>query len=451
VSLCAIELNDAEVALRVGDATLREPALALFDGAGLRIGGEARKLARLQPALVRNGFWSQLGLDPLPEAVGSARTNADLAYEQLTALWQALDERPDDAILIVPASYSAAQLGLLAGIAEECGITVRGIVEGPLAATHRAFEGHTLAHLDLGLHDCALTLLDQGEGVSKGSHQVLHAHGWSRVEESLLTRLADAFVDQSRFDPRQVGASEQALYDALPGWLAAIDDSGRLECQVPARDQQYRATVSAEDVADAVTEVVGGITAIVARCAGREAALALQLGERAARVPGLAAALAAVEGVHVIELAPDAALVGALERRHAICSSDGGIALATRLPWLLETRTLEPAAPAAALPPSHVLVGDVAHAITAVPLVLGSDPGDAPRGVVLGASPGVAPRHVEIVAESSAVRVAPIGSSDVRIDGAPVREPTRVAAGDELQVGDASMPVRLIRVVDDGA
>jgi hypothetical protein len=449
VSLCAIELNDAEVALRVGDATLREPALALFDGAGLRIGGEARKLARLQPALVCSGFWSQLGLDPLPEAVGPAHTNADLAYEQLAALWQVLDER-HDAILIVPVAYSVAQLGLLAGIAEECGITVRGVVEGPLAATHRAFEGHTLAHLDLGLHDCVLTLLDQREGVSKDSHQVLHAHGWSRVEESLLTRLADAFVDQSRFDPRQVGASEQALYDALPGWLAAIGDSGRLECQVQARDQQYRATVSAADVAAAVTDVVGGITAIVARRARREAALALQLGARAARVPGLAAALAAVEGVHVIELAADAALVGALQRRDAICSSDGRIALATRLPWLLEARTLEQTAPAAALPPSHVLVGDVAHAITAIPLVLGSDPGDAPRGVVL-AGPGVSPRHVEIVAESSAVRVAPVGSSEVRIDGEPVHEPTRVAAGDEIQVGDACVTVRLIRVVDDGA
>ena len=165
-SLVAIELNDAGVALASGAdgraAALGEPSpgFAVLHEGRVLVGAEAAARHRVSPLHAQNRFWQALGVDRLPWSAGAIATGADLAHTHLSAvLAPVVRDGAVEALCAVPPGYSREQLGLLVGIVNECGVTVRGVVDLGLAAcTTVPPAPHTL-HLDLQLHQAAATLV----------------------------------------------------------------------------------------------------------------------------------------------------------------------------------------------------------------------------------------------------------------------------------------------------
>ena len=53
-------------------------------------------------------------------------------------------------------------------------------------------------------------------------YELLPQHGWLALQQAWLDLIAAAFVRKTRFDPLHEAASEQRLWDGLPGWLAPL-------------------------------------------------------------------------------------------------------------------------------------------------------------------------------------------------------------------------------------
>ena len=56
--------------------------------------------------------------------------------------------------------------------------------------------------------------------VATVARNVLPRPGWLALQQAWTDRVASEFVRRTRYDPLHEAASEQRLWDALPGWLA---------------------------------------------------------------------------------------------------------------------------------------------------------------------------------------------------------------------------------------
>ena len=136
MSLLAVELNDAGLLLvRTGDDGApvlvgeESPGLAVLHEGRVHVGGDAVRRYRIAPLHVQNRFWQALSLDALPWSARGIATAADLAHAHLSALLTAeARQGADELLLAVPPGYTREQLGLLVGVANECGVSVRGLV-----------------------------------------------------------------------------------------------------------------------------------------------------------------------------------------------------------------------------------------------------------------------------------------------------------------------------------
>ena len=186
-------------------------------------------MARLRPRQTSSRFWSALSLEP-----GSA--GADLKHERGGARVRAargdlaaLGRGATDVLLVVPGGYRAEQLGLLLGLAQECGMPVRALVDVAAAAGHRPYPERQLMYVDAGLYRVTATVLEQGDEVGVRAEHALLQSGLLSVTDAFARRIADAFVRATRFNPFRHAETEQLLYDRLPGWLEALRTQERLE------------------------------------------------------------------------------------------------------------------------------------------------------------------------------------------------------------------------------
>src|SRR5690606_28785036 len=120
----AIEINDAGLVVADRDDVLAiEPGYALVQNGRIVTGAEAHGQARPKPRQVSNRYWAALSLAPGSAGVGDMNA-AELAFAQLESLWSRFRDETARAVLVVPGAYTREQLGLLLGLAEECGIDV---------------------------------------------------------------------------------------------------------------------------------------------------------------------------------------------------------------------------------------------------------------------------------------------------------------------------------------
>ncbi len=398
-----ISISDAQLALLGSDGVLHsEPGAAITVGKQLLFGRDATRALRRRPRAAVRSFWSELG----HEQSADGQSHAELAHAQLGALWRSKASPDDPAVLIVPPYYfDRDQLGLLLGIAEDCGIRVRAMVESPVAASCEPWPDVALLHLELDENDCVLTLLDQEEGVRRRECRVLADHGLWRYREALLQQASRAFLTSpTRFDVFGSGDSEQAVFDAL--FEAPPTASGESEgcmLSVVYRGRRYEAPLEASAFETAAAKLVQAIRGFVARAGGAAAPLGIQLGARAAALPGLVAALQNLDAAKLRCLPPNADLEGA-RARLASFGPDEAVRLLTTLSWPTgggraeasrpqsadrrrpgaapaeraeaarpqsADRRRPGAAPAGAAPtPTHLRVGDLLHALGANPLLL---------------------------------------------------------------------------------
>ena len=307
-----IELNDAGIAVHSEQAMLAEsPGYALLGDEVPVLGVAAEARARAQPLQVSERHWDELSLEALPRPAGRMRNHADVACAQLAQVWRDAGAAGEPALLVVPGSFSRAQLGLVLGIARECGIDVAGLIDAAVAASAEPHPGRSLLHLDLTLHRAVLTRLTQGARLSRASVETSERVGLAALRTAYVRAIAALFVRETRFDALHHGEREQILYNGLPRWLEALETAGSVTLELQAAGKTHAVNLKREHLIEAAQPHYAVLRELIAAATRPGEPMTLQITHRVAALPGCAASLAQLPSCEVLTLDARAAAQGA--------------------------------------------------------------------------------------------------------------------------------------------
>jgi hypothetical protein len=447
VSLLAVHINDAGITV-FGDRGIvyREPGFALLEDDGLVTGEEAYRNARLKPRRIQNTFWRDLSLEPLADTRFKHLSSAELVSHQLESLWKTVSAHGDRLIVAIPPYMSGEQLGLFLGIAAELDIPIVAMVDAAVAATRREYPGGVPVHVDLSLHNACVTRLSQNTQAQVEKSALADGAGQLALTDAWIRFIAAAFVKQSRFDPLHTAETEQELQDRLPEWLARASANQRTEVVVNYRGIDHRAEIELIDLVGAVDPVYQRIIAQLRAIYRADEYPAMQLSDRAARLPGFADMLKARVGGEVFLLEPGATGRGLAARCREMQRSTANVSLLRQLHWdqAAAALTVEDAAVDSGRP-SHLLFGARAFEIGEKPIVLGSQPADGDRHVDLPADmPGLSRRHCAVYHRGAQCVVEDYSRYGTYLNGHRIEGSAVLQIGDGLRIGTPGHELTLI-------
>ncbi len=446
MTLLALDINDAAVSVLNDSAVVyREPGFALLEDGGLTTGKEAYANARMLPRRIHSHFWSSLSTDALPDDRFRHLSSADLVSRQLEQLWTVARQHGDRVTVVVPHYMQAEQLGLFLGICNELSIPVASLVDAAVAATRRQYVDAAPVHVDLSLHTTLMTRIGQEGQAQMQKAELVEAAGLSHLYDAWIRTLAEAFVQQSRFDPLHTADTEQLLFDRLPGWLANASAGGTITVGVEYRGIEHTADIEALALVSAAAPVYQRIVSQLRTLCRADETPAIQLSDRAASLPGLADMLKARVGGEVFLLETGAAARGALKRTREH-TPGGGVSLVRQLPW--DQAPVEVGGDAqtpAGGRPTHVLFGNTAYAINGKPLNLGSQPAQGERHIEFPeAMPGMSRKHCSLAVENGQCVVRDHSRYGTFLNGHRFDGSAVLQVGDLIRVGTPGFELRLI-------
>ncbi len=447
----ALELNDASIAIaRAGEVSLAGPAYAAAAGGVLHFGEDARALLRANPRQAQRRYWAELAESPLPQPLGACRSSADLVHEHLAQLW-ADCAGADGAVLATMPEWTAAQLGLLLGIARDVGMPVVGLVDAAVAASRRPYPGRTVWHLQATLESAWVTRIGQNGGASLGARELIARAGVDPLERGCAEFIARRFVECSRFDPLHDAASEQQLYDRLPGWLLAAARQERVELSLEYRGNRFDARLDAAALRDCVARILEPLTQKLRSLASPREPSVLLVHHRLADFPGLVETLTRLPACTTVLLEPGAAARGALRLR-APADGGAGLRLVTALPWDQPPGEIADVRPGiAAQAPTHVLFGGRAWRLAGGAVHIGTELESNEYGIRLEAgAQAVSRRHCTIRTEDGRVVVHDQSRYGTFLNGHRIEGSAALQAGDVISIGQPPREFALIAEVGRG-
>jgi hypothetical protein len=441
MSLCIIELNDIAVAASPAELeSVVSPGYALFQGGNLLVGDDAKTQARLHPQQLNNRFWQRLSMDPISHSGDTVRHHADLAYAHLLHLHE-LAGRPDEAIFVVPGNFTQEQLSVLLGIAGHCPFKAVGLVDSAVAAAAGVEVEGEVVHIDLQLHQAVLTKLSVTTDISREEVQTVAGAGLLSLYDRWAHIIADAFIEQCRFDPLHSAPTEQYVYDHIPQYLAASDLL--IDLEVPQGASIHRARLERELLLQAS---VKNLQQVFARADAMSSdSNRFLLNNQWATVPGIESF-----SQRSLLLPGNATARACFEHAALIRSKDEAVSFVTRLPKLkdappADTRAKEIPAPEPT-PPTHVLVDSTAYALTTPCFLQGSG-----QEVAYHLRPQ-SESQCTIGMQGGKPQLQILGDASIWLNnqalssGDPV---PALGAGDSLRLATGGEPVQLIRVNPD--
>lgn len=448
MSRLSIHINDAGITVSNGEkVTYREPGYAYLGPDVLITGNQAFSHARIDPRRVQHRFWSDLNTTPFADKRFSHLTAADLVSRQLEQMWSLTGDGVSELVVAVPAYMSAENLGLFLGIAAELKLPVVALVDAAVAATRREYAGAVPVHIDIGLHQAMLTRLAQPGMVQTDRTEVIDNAGIYALHDEWLKAIAEAFVQQSRFDPLHTAATEQALLDRLGGWLAQAAREDRVRLQVESGGTTYEAVIDSLALNAAAAPVYQKLTTSLRALFRAEDLPAVQVTDRAARLPGLLDMLKARIGGEVFVLESGATARGALARCRGGTGESTGVTLLRQLPWDQSPVDMQQHAGerADAGVPTHVLFGHNAYAIGNSPLILGSQEDEGVRSVAVAADmPGISRRHCSLARKNGQCVIEDHSRYGTFLNGHRVDGSSVLQVGDALRIGTPGFEFQLI-------
>ena len=447
MSLLAAHINDAGISVLSADRLLyREPGFALLDDDELTTGSKAFENARIKPRRIQNRFWSELTTDALADRRFQHLSAADLVSRQLEQIWQAVAASGDRLVVAVPAYMTGEHLGLFLGIANELNVPVVGLVDAAVAATRREYKGAVPVHVDLGLHVATLSRLRQGGQAQLDRSTVIENSGLLPLYDAWIRVISEAFVKQSRFDPLHTAETEQLLLDRLGGWLASASANDKVALEIEYRGISHGAELESLELISAAAPVYQRIANQLRAIYRAEETPAIQLSDRAARMPGLAEMLAARVGGDIFLLEPGATARGLLTRCRDMQRGDGGVTLIRQLPWDQSAVNIEKGdMPVAAGQPTHLLFDNTAYPIDGRPLLMGSQPVAGERWIDLhGDMPGVSRRHCSVERRNGQCVVEDYSRYGTFLNGHKIDGSAVLQVGDLVRLGSPGYEFRLI-------
>lgn len=447
MSLLAAHINDAGITvLDSGKILYREPGFVLLEENRLEAGNTAYAEARVKPRYIHCEYWSNLQTAPLADRRFSHLSAADLVSRQLEQLWKRVSDSGNELAIAVPAYMNNENLGLLLGIATELKVPIVALVDAAVAATRRQYKAAVPVHIDLSLHSALLTRIAQSGQAQVDRSEVIDGSGLLALYDAWINAIAEAFVQQSRFDPLHTAETEQALYDRLPEWLAAASARDKVTLELAYREITHQAEVDSLELVAAAAPIYHRIVSTLRALYRADETPALQLSARAAGMPGLADILSARVGGEVFLLETGATARGLLARCRDTKATGGNVSLVRHLPW--DQSAIEISAEEAAAhsgQPTHLLFENTAYAIGAEALTLGSQPGDAERWIDLRQDmPGVSRRHCSLQRENGQCIVRDYSRYGTFLNGHRIDGSAVLQVGDRLRLGTPGFELRLI-------
>lgn len=453
----AIEINDSGLIVADRDRILAvEPGYALVDRGQIVTGAEAYAQARLKPRQVGNRYWADLSLEVGTAGIGGVRSAAELAYAQIQSLWDRFKATAGDVVLIVPGHYDGAQLGLLLGLAQECRMPVRAMIDAAVAASARPYPGRQLVYVDAGLHRVAVTPLRQDHEATVLDERSLESAGLAALNDSFAKRIAEIFVLATRFDPLHRADSEQSLYDRLPGWLGQLQHEERAALALRFGDEDLAVDVERQQLLGVAAGFYKALLQLIAQAREPGAALVVQLSDRLARLPGLGAELERLDDAVVIAHEPGFAARAALLGLDAIETGGAHVKLLRHLAWRVEPDDAQAPAPAAAArpaatahaaAPTHIVYRGIAYPIDGEGVLIGRSRSEGRRMLVIDDQRGgVSRSHCELALRNGELVLRDLSSygtfvNERRVSGEEVMHPA-----DLIRIGSPGAELQLIRV-----
>ena len=406
-----LDINDCELHLwQDGEWILASPGYALLDGDRYHFGPFARGRARLQPRNINHRYWWQLSTAPLQPGFGPCRYSADLVHAHLGEILEQ-GGRPRELIVAAPGSMQSEQLSLLLGIVEQCDFTLAGLVDRAVAAVAGAVHQGPAWFLELQLHQATLTRLQVLDGqLQRHSVTPIPGAGWLALQDSLGDAIAEAFISQTRFDPRRKAGSEQALYDQLPELLGRLQATGEDNLELSGHQARIDWASLVESCREHCRRLTGSLP---------EASAQIFLDYRLALLPGLAQALpnARLLGIEAIHQ-------GVMRCEDEIRCEPDHVVFITSLP-------------AGKAPAAEVFIG---KAPTGEAFIEVAPAGDAAtREAPIVDTPAAANSRYRIEFQDGGYTLYPGGGEPPLVNGKPVTGALPLRGGDSLQANGAPL------------
>ena len=454
MGLLAADINDAGITVLSDDALLyREPGFALLEDDGLTTGNAAYANARIKPRRIHDHYWSNLVTAPLPDQRFGHLSAADLVSRQLEQIREQIDGKGDRIVVAVPAYMNSDNLGLFLGVCNEVGLPVIALVDGAVAATRRQYANASPVHVDLSLHATLLTRLSQAGHAQVEKSAVIDANGLVALYENWIRMISDAFVKQSRFDPLHTAETEQVLLHRIPGWLDAAASGGVVNLELEFQGVTHDAEIESLQLISAAAPVYQRIVSQMRAMFRADETPAIQLTDRAARMPGLADMLKARVGGEVYLLEAGAPARGLLSRCRDM-QAGGQVTLIRQLPWDQAPIEMQAAtAGGSGGQPTHLLYENTAFALGADPLNLGTQAVAGERWIDLDPTmPGVSRKHCELLVENGQCVVRDFSRYGTFLNGHRMDGTAVLQVGDLLRLGTPGFELSLITTeAGDGA
>ncbi|CAB1061095.1 hypothetical protein D1BOALGB6SA_5866 [Olavius sp. associated proteobacterium Delta 1] len=468
MGIIGLELNDSGILAAGGsppilidlDGQVQEsPGFALPQKKGLLVGETAASKAHLFPRQILNHFWDQLNTEPLEQTGKHFPLNhAEIAFRHLSLIWQQLQSHGDEIVMAVPSFYDREHLGLILGICQELGMPVRGFVPLALAASSHVGPDKMLLYLDIHLHRIEVIYLEQGEHLSLRDSATTVEKGLLHLYRKLVDMIAQEFVRTTRFDPFHQAASEQELYDRLPGILSHFQHNSSMVFEITGGFAPYSITLERDSITRISEPVYREVLRLIKRMQNKRGrgrtSLALQLSQRLARLPGCKEMLATLKDVQIIELDRGAAAMGVPQIWNQLAAHDnnGGISFFTSRPWQDQQQTDDhrtPAATAAQASPTHLLYHSIAYPITEKPLTIGSAHDGRQNDITIsGAAGGVSPKHCTLELKRGEILLKDISEEGTFVDEQQVKGSITLKVGQVIRVGNSGEKLQMIACIN---
>ncbi len=440
--------NDAGITLLDREQIrYREPGMALLDGNRLIVGESASRQARINPRRVQHRFWSSLSTAALTDRHFEHLSAADLASQQLEEIWHRCAQSGDTLIVAAPAYLDKGRLGLLLGIASELGIPIVAMVDDAVGATRREYTNAVPVHIDIGLHTTSLSRLAQDGRALVEKAELIEDCGLVELYDTWRNTLAEAFVNESRFDPLHTAATEQKLADGLADWLRQAATQPAVAMELHHGDMGHRAKIESLQLISAVAPFYQRIASQLRTLYRAGETPALQVTDTVAQLPGLTEMLKARVGGEVFALEAGAAARGALARIRETEEAASTVSLRRQLPWDQSAFSVESPVSdqAEGGGPTHLLFHHRAYRIGDDPLVVGTQVGDHERALALdGEMPGISRRHCSVSQSHGRCVVEDVSRYGTFLNGHRIDGSTVLQVGDTLRVGSPGYELTLI-------
>jgi hypothetical protein len=467
MSLLGLELSDAGILvagnepaglLQVDGNSVESPGFALPEKNRLTVGVAAERKAHLYPRQILNQFWDQLNIEALEQPNPFAHNHAEIAFEHFARIWQTVKHHGKEMVIAVPGFYTREHLGFILGITQELGIPVKGFVPLAVAAIPQQLPEGLLLHLDLHLHRFEVTRLERAGQLSQKDSISAEGNGLSKLYRRWVDAIAEEFVRSTRFDPLHQAATEQELYDRLPGVLTQLCANPSVYFEMAGGSKVYHVTLTGDLFYKKGAPVFEEMRRLVGRFYDRYGQAGpgpvLMLTDRIARLPGMKDMFAEIENCSIIELQPGSGAMGILRFSRRLFEQHAG----NSAPFLT-SRPLPAAGPLSyeepgrqperQKRPSHILYRNFAYPITEKPLIVGLEGVSGESGIqIQGQIAGVSRKHCAVQLQGNKVVLNDYSTDGTFVDENPVNGKMILLLGQTVRVGTPGEILKLIACLD---